>query len=393
MDAALSRLCWLGLDIASFIMTSVAIHKVAITTREGGGGERQKKKEKEEEYERAISSSSSSSSSSSTSTSPKNGAVLILSADDVFRNFKNYGLGKRDKYLAFYSSVYGGIVTNELLMSIPMDDHLCHRGHAVFDTATVENGFLYNLDVHLARILKSAEMAGIKHTFSSEWIKSVIIAVSKASGDLSSLSIRYWISSGAGDFSFSPDGCIAPSFYCIAFKGWQILSSPKGITDVTISTSEVGMKPYPIGILKSTNYLANVLLHLAAKKKGGHYGLWVGADGFIKEGPINSIVILDQYGIVRSPPFNDILASCTCNRILDILRTHGYDARQEEITPAEAYLAKEIFLVGGDTHIIAVTTLDGHIIGTGLPGPLWKLVSEAVLHEAKAGALGERLEL
>ena len=40
-------------------------------------------------------------------------------------------------YLAFYSSQLGGITLDPALMVVPMDDHLVHRGHAVFDTATM----------------------------------------------------------------------------------------------------------------------------------------------------------------------------------------------------------------------------------------------------------------
>ena len=43
----------------------------------------------------------------------------------------------RANYLAFYSSRLGGITTDPALMVVPMDDHLVHRGHAVFDTATM----------------------------------------------------------------------------------------------------------------------------------------------------------------------------------------------------------------------------------------------------------------
>ena len=41
----------------------------------------------------------------------------------------------KENYLAFYSSRLGGITVDPALMVVPMDDHLVHRGHAVFDTA------------------------------------------------------------------------------------------------------------------------------------------------------------------------------------------------------------------------------------------------------------------
>ena len=33
--------------------------------------------------------------------------------------------------LSFYSSVLGGITTARALMTVPIDDHMVHRGHAM----------------------------------------------------------------------------------------------------------------------------------------------------------------------------------------------------------------------------------------------------------------------
>jgi 4-amino-4-deoxychorismate lyase len=43
-------------------------------------------------------------------------------------------------FRAMYSSVIGGITTDPAAMVIPMDDHMVHRGHGVFDTAIIYNG-------------------------------------------------------------------------------------------------------------------------------------------------------------------------------------------------------------------------------------------------------------
>ena len=65
------------------------------------------------------------------------------------------------KYFAFYSSIVGGVVTDPALMTVPIDDHFVHRGHAVFDTATLSNGHVYRLGAHLDRFIESARLARI----------------------------------------------------------------------------------------------------------------------------------------------------------------------------------------------------------------------------------------
>lgn len=47
---------------------------------------------------------------------------------------------KKKPYPAMYSSIFGGIILDPAMMVIPIDDHMVHRGHGVFDTAIILNG-------------------------------------------------------------------------------------------------------------------------------------------------------------------------------------------------------------------------------------------------------------
>ena len=39
-------------------------------------------------------------------------------------------------------------------MQVPLDDHMVHRGHAVFDTCNIQNGNAYGIDMHLDRLFR-----------------------------------------------------------------------------------------------------------------------------------------------------------------------------------------------------------------------------------------------
>ena len=68
---------------------------------------------------------------------------LYLKATERLRTFRS-SYESKQQYLAMYSSIYGGITTDPAAMVIPMDDHIVHRGHGVFDTAAVMDGLVYN---------------------------------------------------------------------------------------------------------------------------------------------------------------------------------------------------------------------------------------------------------
>lgn len=53
---------------------------------------------------------------------------------------KKWSSVEKKLYLAMYSSVFGGIILDPAMMVIPIDDHMVHRGHGVFDTAIIMDG-------------------------------------------------------------------------------------------------------------------------------------------------------------------------------------------------------------------------------------------------------------
>jgi hypothetical protein len=73
-------------------------------------------------------------------------AVRVLSPEEVLTQLRStVHAAAAQQYFALYSSILGGVVTDPALMVIPFDDHMVHRGHAVFDTAAIVNGMMYQL--------------------------------------------------------------------------------------------------------------------------------------------------------------------------------------------------------------------------------------------------------
>jgi 4-amino-4-deoxychorismate lyase len=125
--------------------------------------------------------------------------------------------GKAANFYAMYSSILGGIVNDPALMVLPLDDHMVHRGHGVFDTATLTHGMLYQLDPHLDRLIRSAQGARIPLPFSREELRQIILDTAAASRHRDG-SIRYWLSAGPGGYGLGPGECVGSSFYVIFFN-------------------------------------------------------------------------------------------------------------------------------------------------------------------------------
>ena len=117
-----------------------------------------------------------------------------------------------DHYAAFYSSELQGIVIDPGLMVVHMDDHLVHRGHAVFDTAIIVDGYLYQLAEHLSRFERSAEMAGLVLPCSIEQVYRIILETAAASKAVNGGFMGLLALQTAAD---SVNSCCCAAFCCL----------------------------------------------------------------------------------------------------------------------------------------------------------------------------------
>ncbi|KAH7436617.1 hypothetical protein KP509_05G028100 [Ceratopteris richardii] len=271
-----------------------------------------------------------------------------------------------------YSSVLNGIITDVAFMLIPMDDHMVHRGHGVFDTAIIAQGCLYELDAHLDRLLRSASMAKITSPFSRKELREILVRTVAVSKNRNGF-LRYWLSAGPGGFALSSRECPIASFYAIVQDANQ--NSRKS---VKVITSSIPMKPPLFATMKNVNYLPNALSIMEAEEQGAFAGIWVDEGGFVAEGPNMNVAFVNSAGELIMPAFDKILSGCTARRVLALAEECLSDLKPaisnlkavivRPILAAEAKNASEMMMIGSSLPIVPVVQWDDQIIGNGEPG-------------------------
>ena len=282
---------------------------------------------------------------------------------------------KASNFYAMYSSVLEGIVTDPALMILPLDDHMVHRGHSVFDTATLTHGMLYQLEPHLDRLLRSAELARIPLPFPKEHLRQIVLDTAAASGR-SDGSVRYWLSAGPGGFGLGSAECVRASFYVVVFK--QEAYPERYYTEgMKVVTSSIPIKPPLFARTKSTNYLPNVLVVLDANERGADNGIFIDQRGLVAEGSNMNVAFVTRDRVFRHPSFDAILSGITIQRVLQFaqrLVDQGElrEIRLVDVPVSEGRNAVEMMLIGSSIKIAPVVQWDGHPIGDGKPGPISK---------------------
>ncbi|CAL5097681.1 unnamed protein product [Urochloa decumbens] len=318
---------------------------------------------------------------------------VYASGTQVLQKLQEKWKSTQQPYPAMYSSVVGGIILDPSMMAIPIDDHMVHRGHGVFDTATLSDGYLYELDSHLDRLLESASKAKIDPPFPRETMRDVLIQMAAAS-QCRDGSIKYWLSAGPGDFLLSPNGCTGPAFYAVVIPASSTSASASAAaalrSGMKAITSTVPMKhPFFAGI-KSVNYLPNALAVAEAEARGAYAPVWVDEDGCVAEGPTMNVAFVTADGDLVVPAPGRVLAGCTARRVLALaprlveagmLRSAG-DAR---IPAAEARRCAEMMFVGSGLPVMPVVEWDGQPIGDGRVGRVCLALSEMLRDDMKSG--------
>ena len=280
-----------------------------------------------------------------------------------------------DGYYAMYSSVLDGIVTDPLLMQLPVDDHLVHRGDGVFDTCKCVDGAIYNFAAHLARLERSAAAIGIRWAAGMEAVGRLAVATTRAGGR-PDCCVRIVLARGPGGFGVNPYESPTPALYVVVYAINEpfMRRHPAG---GTVRRSTVPAKPAAMAEIKNCNYLPNVLMKREAVDWGVDFVVGYDADGNLTEGATENVGLVTHDGELAFPRLENILAGTTMLRLAELAR--GLTCTGElravsfrDIGEDEVRQAAELLAVGTTINVAALCTYEGQPVGSGRPGPVWR---------------------
>jgi branched-chain amino acid aminotransferase len=126
----------------------------------------------------------------------------------------------------------------------------------------------------------------------------------------------------------------------------------------------------------SGNYLNSILATQECRRNGYDESILLDTNGCVSEASGENIFIV-RNGKLHTPQLSDsILEGITRNTAITIAKELGYEVVERPISRTELYLADEIFLTGTAAEIIAITKIDGNVVGNGTEGALTKSIRE-----------------
>ena len=253
---------------------------------------------------------------------------------------------------------------------ISVFDHGLLYGDGVFEGIRFYNGRVFRLDEHIDRLFDSARAIALNIGMDKSAVIEATLETIRQN-NLQDGYIRLVVTRGVGDLGLNPMLCPKASLFVIASK-ITLYSADKyenGLDVVTCATRRI-----PHGALspmvKSLNYLNNVMAKIEAQNAGAGEGLMLNEQGFVSECTGDNIFIIKN-GVITTPPISaGALAGVTRSVVFDLAAEFGIPIHEPMMTRYDIFTADECFLTGTAAEVIPAVKLDTRLIGDGKPGPI-----------------------
>jgi branched-chain amino acid aminotransferase len=255
---------------------------------------------------------------------------------------------------------------------ISVFDHGLLYGDGVFEGIRSYSGKIFKCEQHVQRLYDSAKAIRLTIPMTHEEITRAMYDALAANGlSKGDAYIRLVVTRGVGTLGLNPEKTACPSVFVIAD---QIELYPsdlyeKGMSVITCST----IRNHPNAVsprIKSLNYLNNILGKIEGIDAHVPEAIMLNHEGLVAECTGDNIFVVRDGVLITPPTSAGILEGVTRDTVIELARKRGIAMVEKNLVRHDLYIAQECFFTGTAAEVIAVTQIDGRLIGDGKPGPM-----------------------
>jgi branched-chain amino acid aminotransferase len=278
----------------------------------------------------------------------------------------------------------GGLIEPTRATISLRDRSVCH-GDSVFEVVRAYRGRPFALEEHLGRLQRSAHLVGRVFPCSVGRLAAEVMTALRESA-MDDAHIRILLTRGEGGDGLSLDGVrggrrviwvrpvaeMAPTVYERGLSACRVLDDVRGLAA-------------ELRRAKTGNYLDRVVALERARAQGFDEVLLTDSDGYVWEASAANVFARWGRTLVTPPESGPILAGITRAKILDLARNAAMNVEERTLKWTELLTADEVFITSTIREVVSVVALDEHVVGTGSPGCVARLLREEL--RSLAGAV------
>lgn len=266
--------------------------------------------------------------------------------------------------LGYYNGTYGELSE----MVIPMNDRASFFGDGVYDATIARNGVIHDLDKHIDRIYRSADMLQIKITMSKDEMKDILKdLVTKVNFETTMVYFQVTRGTAKRNHAF-PD---VPSNFWVTLTDYGTRDPYASIDVITYPD-----KRFEYCNIKTLNLIPSVLASQAAKEAGVQETIFLRPGNIVTECAHSNISIIKDGAFITHPADEYILPGIGRANLIDKCRELSIPVVEKEFTLDELLDADEIIVSASGTFCVGVNSVDSIKVGGRNKELLHKLQEE-----------------
>ena len=278
---------------------------------------------------------------------------------------------------------FNGRFVPEREVLIPFRDRGFKHGDAVFDTTRTFGHRVFKLREHVERLYRSLRYLRIDPGVSPEEMIAITEEVLRRNLAILDPEDDYWVTQrvsrgldpSAQELWPQEGATVIVECVPLPLRERAILYRD-GIRVMTPSvrrTPPESLSPR----VKTHNYLNLIAGNLEVRAQDpGAWAILLDTAGNLAEG-IGSNVFLVQNGTVLTPREQAVLSGISRETVIALAREAGLTVVEKDLDLYDAYTADEVFLTSTSLCICPVASVNGARIGSAVPGPVTRQLTEA----------------
>jgi protein-lysine N-methyltransferase EEF2KMT len=247
-------------------------------------------------------------------------------------------------------------------------DSSVQGGDAVWEGLRVYDGRVFHLDRHLDRLIDSARAMAFAEIPAREEVKEALFRTLEANGMRDGAHVRLTLTRGPKVTSgMSPKNNRSGPCLIVLAEWKAPVYDPAGVRLITASVRRNSPQTIDSHI-HHNNLINNILAKIEADFAAVDDAVMLDLQGFVAETNATNLFLV-KHGRLVTPHAESCLPGITRGTVLEIARGDGIEIEERHVTPAELYIADEVFTTGTMGELSPVLEIDGRRIGDGA-GPM-----------------------
>ncbi|MBF6332608.1 aminodeoxychorismate lyase [Nocardia transvalensis] len=251
-----------------------------------------------------------------------------------------------------------GVVRDPEEPLINADDIGVLRGDGVFETVLVRDGKACAIELHLARLRRSAEALDLPEPDLGRWRHTVEAAAKEWGSEREGL-LRLVLTRGregaeSGSTAFVLVLPVPERVSKARTEGISVITLSRGI-----SIDLAPNAPWLLLGAKTLSYATNMAALRFAERMDADDVIFTSTEHRVLEGPRSTVVIQRDKQLITPPARNGVLPGITQRALFAEAEKAGWDCRYESFFTADVITADSVWLLSSVTLAARVASLDG----------------------------------